>query len=91
MRDVNFSAAACHQVNMMPCYSAKKFRRRVLQRRRDLGAPCEELLHWFEHHVDTMDNMLAQFLIANEIRNGCRRRESIFDLQCTAGAFLFGT
>ena len=39
-------------------------RRRVALGEADLGQRlAEEMPLWFEHHVDTMDNMLAQFMV----------------------------
>ena len=39
-------------------------RRRVALGELDLAERlAEEMPLWFEHHVDTMDNMLAQFML----------------------------
>lgn len=69
MRDVGFPPAACHQGEHDAVLQVmQEVRRRFVEGERDLGERlAEELPLWFEHHVDTMDNMLAQYLISNEI------------------------
>jgi hemerythrin len=69
MRDAGFPPAACHQGEHDAVLQVmQEVRRRFVEGERDLGERlAEELPLWFEHHVDTMDNMLAQYLISNEI------------------------
>lgn len=69
MRDNNFPPAGCHQGEHDAVLQVmQEVRRRYADGEYDLGASlAEELPLWFEHHVATMDNMLAQFLISNEI------------------------
>ena len=69
MLDAGFPPAACHQGEHDAVLQVmQEVRRRFAEGETDLGLRlAEELPHWFEHHVDTMDNMLAQFLISNEI------------------------
>jgi hemerythrin len=46
-------------------------RRRVELGEADLGQRlAEEMPLWFEHHVDTMDNMLAQFMAKEALLAG---------------------
>jgi hemerythrin len=69
MRDFNFPPAGCHQGEHEAVLQVmQEVRRRYADGEHDLGASlAEELPLWFEHHVATMDNMLAQFLIKNTI------------------------
>lgn len=64
-----FPPAACHRgehdavIELM-----QEVRRRYVLGEVDLGQRlAEELPAWFEHHVDTMDNMLARFLLSQQI------------------------
>lgn len=70
MRDFNFPPAGCHQGEHEAVLQVmQEVRRRYADGEHDLGASlAEELPLWFEHHVATMDNMLAQFLIKNTIQ-----------------------
>ncbi|MFZ6798242.1 hemerythrin domain-containing protein [Undibacterium sp. Di24W] len=72
MRETNFPPAGCHQGEHDAVLQVmQEVRRRYAAGEHDLGASlAEELPLWFEHHVATMDNMLAQFLISNEISAG---------------------
>ena len=68
MREHGFPPAACHQREHDTVLEVmSEVRRRVEMGEADLGQRlAEEMPLWFEHHVDTMDNMLAQFM-ANEV------------------------
>lgn len=67
MQDFAFPPAACHQGEHDAVLQVmQEVRRRYAGGEHDLGQSlAEELPLWFEHHVDTMDNMLAQFMINN--------------------------
>ena len=67
MRDNSFPPAGCHQGEHDAVLQVmQEVRRRYAGGEHDLGQSlAEELPLWFEHHVDTMDNMLAQFMINN--------------------------
>lgn len=69
MKDFDFPPAGCHQGEHDAVLQVmQEVRRRYLEGETDLGQSlAEELPLWFEHHVDTMDNMLAQFLISNQL------------------------
>ncbi|MBR7799174.1 hemerythrin domain-containing protein [Undibacterium fentianense] len=69
MRDFGFPPAACHQGEHDAVLQVmQEVRRRFAEGEKDLGQSlAEELPLWFEHHVDTMDNMLAQFMISNQL------------------------
>jgi len=69
MRVTSFPPAGCHQGEHDAVLQVmQEVRRRYAEGEHDLGASlAEELPLWFEHHVATMDNMLAQFLISNAI------------------------
>ncbi len=64
MRETQFPPAGCHQTEHDTVLSLmQEVHRRVCDGEMDLADRlAEELPHWFEHHVATMDNMLAQFL-----------------------------
>lgn len=68
MREHSFPPAGCHEGEHNAVLELiQEVRRRYLEGEHELGERlAEELPFWFEHHVDTMDNMLAQFLIALE-------------------------
>lgn len=76
MKEASFPPAACHQGEHNAVLEVmQEVRRRYEEGEHDLGDRlAEELPMWFEHHVDTMDNMLAQYLISlnagAEIMNG---------------------
>ena len=65
-RSTNFPPVGCHkQEHDSVLEIMHEVRSRYLAGETDLGQKlAEELPHWFEHHVDTMDNMLARFMIA---------------------------
>ena len=70
MEETAFPPAGCHrQEHEAVLEVMREVRRRVEEEGdNELAARlAEELPHWFEHHVDTMDNMLAQFLINNQL------------------------
>jgi hemerythrin-like metal-binding protein len=69
MDDFAFPPAGCHKGEHDAVLQVmQEVRRRYAGGERDLGQSlAEELPLWFEHHVDTMDNMLAQFLISNQL------------------------
>lgn len=69
MEATAFPPASCHRGEHDAVLEImQEVRRRYLGGERDLGERlAEELPAWFEHHVDTMDNMLAQFILKNEI------------------------
>ena len=66
MEETNFPPVGCHkQEHDSVLEIMREVRSRYLAGETDLGQKlAEELPHWFEHHVDTMDNMLARFMIA---------------------------
>jgi hemerythrin len=68
MREASFPPAGCHQGEHDAVLQVmQEVRRRYADGEHDLGVSlAEELPLWFEHHVATMDNMLAQFLISND-------------------------
>jgi hemerythrin-like metal-binding protein len=78
MRDFAFPPAGCHQGEHDAVLEVmQEVRRRYEAGEHDLGQSlAEELPLWFEHHVDTMDNMLAQFMIANQIAVGEKEKAS---------------
>ena len=65
MEENNFPPAACHRREHEAVLEVMtEVRRRVALGEADLGQSlAEEMPMWFEHHVDTMDNMLAQFML----------------------------
>lgn len=69
MEDFGFPPAGCHKGEHDAVLQVmQEVRRRYAEGEYDLGKSlAEELPLWFEHHVDTMDNMLAQFLISNQL------------------------
>ena len=69
MEATAFPPASCHRGEHDAVLEImQEVRRRYLDGECDLGERlAEELPAWFEHHVDTMDNMLAQFILKNEI------------------------
>lgn len=69
MEATAFPPASCHRGEHDAVLDImQEVRRRYLDGEHDLGERlAEELPAWFEHHVDTMDNMLAQFILKNEI------------------------
>ncbi|MBC3878678.1 MULTISPECIES: hemerythrin domain-containing protein [unclassified Undibacterium] len=65
MEETAFPPAGCHrQEHEAVLEVMREVRRRVEEEGdNELAARlAEELPHWFEHHVDTMDNMLARFM-----------------------------
>ena len=68
MREHDFPPAGCHEGEHNAVLELmQEVRRRYQEGEHELGERlAEELPFWFEHHVDTMDNMLARFLIALE-------------------------
>jgi hemerythrin len=64
MRETGFPPAACHQREHDAVLEVmQEVRSRVAAGEADLGQRlAEEMPAWFEHHVDNMDNMLAQFM-----------------------------
>ena len=64
MREHNFPPAGCHQKEHDAVLQLmREVRLRIADGDLDLGPRlAEELPHWFEHHVDTIDNMLARFM-----------------------------
>lgn len=64
MRETAFPPAGCHEREHDAVLQLlREVRRSVEAGDIDLGPRlAEELPHWFEHHVDTMDNMLARFM-----------------------------
>ena len=65
MEENNFPPAGCHRREHDAVLEVMtEVRRRVELGEADLGQRlAEEMPLWFEHHVDTMDNMLAQFML----------------------------
>lgn len=65
MLETGFPPAACHQREHDTVLEVMiEVRKRVESGEADLGQRlAEEMPLWFEHHVDTMDNMLAQFMV----------------------------
>ena len=65
MEEHNFPPAGCHRREHEAVMEVMtEVRRRVALGEADLGERlAEEMPLWFEHHVDTMDNMLAQFML----------------------------
>lgn len=65
MDETNFPPAGCHRREHEAVLEVMtEVRRRVALGELDLGQRlAEEMPLWFEHHVDTMDNMLAQFML----------------------------
>lgn len=65
MEENSFPPAGCHRREHDTVLEVMtEVRRRVALGEADLGERlAEEMPLWFEHHVDTMDNMLAQFMI----------------------------
>lgn len=73
MSEHAFPPAACHQREHDAVLEVmQEVRHRVAAGETDLGQRlAEEMPAWFEHHVDSMDNMLARFMrtsMANEMR-----------------------
>ena len=64
----DFPPAGCHQREHTAVLELmSEVRARVAAGDEELGPRlAEELPHWFEHHVDTMDNMLARFMVGLE-------------------------
>ncbi|MET3117466.1 hemerythrin [Undibacterium sp. GrIS 1.8] len=64
MTETQFPPGGCHITEHNTILQVmQEVRRRIELGETDLGARlAEELPHWFEHHVDTMDNMLARFM-----------------------------
>lgn len=64
MTEHDFAPIACHQREHNSVLEImQEVRARVADGEHDLGDNlATELPHWFEHHVDTMDAMLAQFM-----------------------------
>jgi len=67
MAEAAFPPAGCHrQEHEAVLEVMQEVRRRVELGEADLATRlAEELPLWFEHHVDTMDNMLARFMASN--------------------------
>ncbi|MES2036324.1 MAG: hemerythrin domain-containing protein [Pseudomonadota bacterium] len=67
MTETAFPPAGCHrQEHEAVLEVMQEVRRRVELGETDLATRlAEELPLWFEHHVDTMDNMLARFMASN--------------------------
>ncbi|MFZ2999341.1 MAG: hemerythrin domain-containing protein [Undibacterium umbellatum] len=67
MAETAFPPAGCHrQEHEAVLEVMQEVRRRVELGEVDLATRlAEELPLWFEHHVDTMDNMLARFMASN--------------------------
>jgi len=65
MRLYDFPPAQCHlQEHEAVLEIMREVRRRFTLGETDLAKTlAEELPHWFENHVDTMDNMLARFML----------------------------
>jgi hemerythrin len=65
MREHSFPPLGCHQKEHDAVLELmQEVRRSVAAGDTELGARlAEELPHWFEHHVDSMDNMLARFML----------------------------
>lgn len=65
MEENRFPPAGCHRREHETVLEVMvEVRRRVALGEADLGQRlAEEMPLWFEHHVDTMDNMLAQFMV----------------------------
>ncbi|MFZ6759593.1 hemerythrin domain-containing protein [Undibacterium sp. Ji50W] len=68
MEETAFPPVGCHrQEHEAVLEVMQEVRRRVALGETDLAARlAEELPLWFEHHVDTMDNMLARFMAAGQ-------------------------
>jgi hemerythrin len=64
MRDLSFPPAGCHQREHDTVLELMQEVRRLIENGEiDLEERlATELPLWFEHHVETMDNMLAQFM-----------------------------
>ncbi|MFZ6675520.1 hemerythrin domain-containing protein [Undibacterium sp. Xuan67W] len=65
-----FPPAGCHMTEHDAVLQVmREVRRRIVEAgEMDLAARlAEELPLWFEHHVDTMDNMLARFMTTEAI------------------------
>jgi len=67
MEETSFPPARCHkQEHDAVLEVMREVRQRILNGDADLAPRlAQELPHWFEHHVDTMDNMLARFMAAS--------------------------
>lgn len=65
MEENNFPPAGCHRREHDAVLEVMtEVRRRFALGEADLGQRlAEEMPLWFEHHVDTMDNLLAQFML----------------------------
>jgi hemerythrin len=68
MRDLSFGPAGCHQREHDTVLELMQEVRRLIEGGElDLQERlAQELPLWFEHHVDTMDNVLAQFMRSHE-------------------------
>lgn len=64
MTEHDFAAGGCHiQEHRTVLELMREVQSRVAAGETSLGLRlAEELPHWFEQHVDTMDNMLAHFM-----------------------------
>jgi hemerythrin len=69
MEETNFPPVGCHrQEHDAVLEVMREVRRRIEAGDTDLAPRlAEELPHWFEHHVDTMDNMLARFMASQTV------------------------
>lgn len=67
MEESHFPPKGCHQQEHDTVLEVMtEARRRIAEGETGLAPRlAEELPHWFEHHVDTMDNMLARFMTGN--------------------------
>lgn len=66
MAETDFPPKGCHeQEHNAVLEIMREVRQRFEAGDSELGTRlAEELPHWFEHHVDTMDNMLARHMAA---------------------------
>lgn len=66
MEETDFPPVGCHrQEHDSVLEIMREVRKRVAEGDLELGDRlAEELPYWFEHHVDTMDNMLARHMAA---------------------------
>ncbi|MBR7793509.1 hemerythrin domain-containing protein [Undibacterium sp. FT147W] len=65
MEETAFPPAGCHRQEHEAVLEVMREVRRRVEEEGDTELAArlaEELPHWFEHHVDTMDNMLARFM-----------------------------
>jgi len=65
MQEHQFPPAGCHiNEHNTVLELLQEVKRNIEAGDQELGARlAEELPHWFEHHVDTMDHMLARFML----------------------------